>query len=361
MKVGILTFHASHNYGSMLQAYALQESLKGIGCDAKIINFRTLSSRQMYACPINPKHSFFWKLLVTNPFLLYRKYKKYCRFNSFMRDRFDLTIECRLLIDVERIIRDERFDAVISGGDQIWNMNNNDFSIAYYLPFDLPGVCKISYSPSFGGGKIFNYRAYGNAIKGLLSGYNSISIRESYAVSFLEGLLGHRVKNICDPVVLFNSDSLLDLAGEIPLVKEPYLFYYQPFSNEAAEEKAVQKGKQMGVTVVCVDKVSSKGLKVIDSAGPIEFLNLIKFASAVNGKSYHLILLSIILGTPFTIPYENDERIESVFGLLGIEWQVTPKGDILYLKDSEKERIKERLTIMRNEGQVFIKESLGYD
>ena len=30
-KVGIITFHASHNYGSMLQAYALQETVLGKG------------------------------------------------------------------------------------------------------------------------------------------------------------------------------------------------------------------------------------------------------------------------------------------------------------------------------------------
>lgn len=40
-KVGIITFHASHNYGSMLQAYALQQVIIGMGFDCEIINFRT--------------------------------------------------------------------------------------------------------------------------------------------------------------------------------------------------------------------------------------------------------------------------------------------------------------------------------
>ena len=41
MKIGILTFHASHNYGSMLQAYALLHVIMGMGHDCKIINLRT--------------------------------------------------------------------------------------------------------------------------------------------------------------------------------------------------------------------------------------------------------------------------------------------------------------------------------
>lgn len=37
-KVGIITFHASHNFGSMLQAYALQQVILHMGFDCKIIN-----------------------------------------------------------------------------------------------------------------------------------------------------------------------------------------------------------------------------------------------------------------------------------------------------------------------------------
>ena len=33
MRVGIITFHASHNYGSVLQAYALQQTVMVLGHD----------------------------------------------------------------------------------------------------------------------------------------------------------------------------------------------------------------------------------------------------------------------------------------------------------------------------------------
>ena len=46
-KVGIITFHASHNYGSMLQAYALQQVVLSMGYDCAIINFNE--------CPHVPK------------------------------------------------------------------------------------------------------------------------------------------------------------------------------------------------------------------------------------------------------------------------------------------------------------------
>lgn len=49
-KIGLITFHSSHNNGSMLQALALQTVLeKKYNCKVEIINFSNESQRNMYA------------------------------------------------------------------------------------------------------------------------------------------------------------------------------------------------------------------------------------------------------------------------------------------------------------------------
>lgn len=48
-QIGILTFQASHNYGSMLQAYALQTYLQKLGYIPIIINLRKPIQKQVYA------------------------------------------------------------------------------------------------------------------------------------------------------------------------------------------------------------------------------------------------------------------------------------------------------------------------
>ena len=48
-KVGIITFHAAHNYGANLQAYALQQYVSGLGYDCEIINFRSYKQKNKYA------------------------------------------------------------------------------------------------------------------------------------------------------------------------------------------------------------------------------------------------------------------------------------------------------------------------
>ena len=40
MKIGILTFHCAHNYGAVLQCYALQEFLCSIGHDVCVVDYK---------------------------------------------------------------------------------------------------------------------------------------------------------------------------------------------------------------------------------------------------------------------------------------------------------------------------------
>jgi len=50
MKIGIITFHASLNCGSMLQAFALQEILeKKYHADVEVINYSNWGQRNYYA------------------------------------------------------------------------------------------------------------------------------------------------------------------------------------------------------------------------------------------------------------------------------------------------------------------------
>ena len=48
MRIGILTFHGSHNYGSVLQAYALSTWLKDAGHETEIINLRNAAQKRAY-------------------------------------------------------------------------------------------------------------------------------------------------------------------------------------------------------------------------------------------------------------------------------------------------------------------------
>ncbi len=39
-KIGIITFHSAHNYGAMLQVYALQNIIEKLNNESCVINYR---------------------------------------------------------------------------------------------------------------------------------------------------------------------------------------------------------------------------------------------------------------------------------------------------------------------------------
>lgn len=362
MKIGILTFHAAHNYGSMLLAFALQEALRGVGHDVMIINHRIYAQRMMYANPLKFNHKVYIKSLFTHPLLFFSNAKKWRLFEQFSCKHHRLTKLCSTLVDVEQVLKEEHFDAVITGGDQIWNMNSSDFSLAYFLPFDIPNMKKISYSPSFGGGGYFKPEHFGNSIKGLLQDYDYISVREESASQFLSELLKRDVCSVCDPTLLLDFTKYSELAGDRRLIQEKYIFYYSPFSTPATEKIALEYGKQMGLPVYTSNGQPSQchGMKRLQDSGPIEFLNLIKYSELVCGNSFHMAVFSILLHKEFFVLSKADARMESLLKKLGISGRFI--GTIQQVASGfsriDWENVDERLQQERVFGMNFLAQSL---
>ena len=90
--VGIITFHASHNYGSMLQAYALQQIVLSLGLKCEIINFRTERQKLFYQ-PIFNRGTSLGKIkryILLSPYLKSLKGKKLL-FEDFLNNNLHLT------------------------------------------------------------------------------------------------------------------------------------------------------------------------------------------------------------------------------------------------------------------------------
>ncbi|MDE5551911.1 MAG: polysaccharide pyruvyl transferase family protein, partial [Muribaculaceae bacterium] len=101
-KTATITFHASHNYGSMLQAYALQQTLLSLGVENDILNFRTPRQKEVYRDPRNipPIKGFQLKNRIKAVLgkILYKDNneilgRKYDRFENFITNQLKVTNE----------------------------------------------------------------------------------------------------------------------------------------------------------------------------------------------------------------------------------------------------------------------------
>lgn len=315
-KIGIITFHAAHNYGSVLQAYALQKILTKMGLMCEIIDFRTERQKDQYR-PLTKRKG--CKYFLKNCYFLlnYRNRKdKYNKFETFIADR--LCKSKREYSSLNELYSEEdQYDYYISGSDQIWNTAPNDANMAYFLPFVKSGK-KIAYAPSFGQiGDIKNK----NEIANYLSKYDYISVREEYGQNLINKLIGRCADIVLDPTLLMDKDDWERLVDSKPLIDGDYIFFYTLFASSDIIKTVKKISKDLKLPVV-ISNISNQ-YEIFNSfikktnCGPEDFLNLIKNAKLVCATSFHGTVFSVLLHKPFiALNGMNDNRISTLLRMM---------------------------------------------
>ncbi|MDE6215507.1 polysaccharide pyruvyl transferase family protein [Bacteroides sp.] len=327
-KVGIITFHASHNYGSMLQAYALQQVVKSLGNECEIINFRTDRQRGFYK-PLFLRGNLFDR--IKRGIL----YLPYLRSLLKRRDLFEAFLQNDLNLSSEEYVSEEelkaatlKYDYFISGGDQIWNPACFDFDWAYFLSFVKSGR-KIAYAPSMGPSPLaIQSEDVINRIKSQLMTYDYISVREPESGEKIKMLLGRNVENVLDPTFLIESEFWNQKAGDKPLVNGKYIYVYAPSLHTEVFHYAQRLAKHFGCRIIVSQmfnstkdniKVRKYSIEHFLTVGPNEFLNLCKYATCLVGSSFHLIAFAILLRKSFyTVGGVTDSRISNILKIAGL-------------------------------------------
>lgn len=338
IKTATLTFHASHNYGSMLQAYALQHVIKSLGFDNTIINLRTNGQKFMYRHPDDVRNAS-WKSKYIGRLLKipFRKnlIKKYFLFEGFIAQDLDITEELSSLEDVTDFVRENKFDLYVAGSDQIWNTSCRDFDWSYFLPFAEKNA--LSYACSMGpSGQI---QVKGNTyehIRNYLLNFRAISVREKGTAQVIDRITGHCPEVHIDPTLLLSSKEWESDKHfiEAPIVKGDYMFVYTPFYNADVYDIASRISKIKKIPVVCSMfhyKAFLKHTKIkrLLPVGPWEFLNLIKHAKMIVSGSFHAIAFAIIFKRPFfAVNGDYDNRMCSILSLLSLENHTIHINDI---------------------------------
>lgn len=322
MKTATITYHAAHNYGAMLQAFALQQTLLSLSVENKIINLRTQVQRAHYP---HPNAMVFSSVSRLAGWLLYGGplsglYKKYSLFESFLDNDLILTKE---YTDLSQLSENEiGADLFISGSDQVWNTSQKDYNDAYFLPF-VHTKRKISYAASMGLKPADNVSSgIHDRIRFYLRDFESISVRDESSRELASHLTGKEVLVHADPTLLLERNAWDRQTGVHPLVKGQYVFVYYPSTFEELDDLALEVGKLLGIKVVISNKTGNLKaffhMKKCLACGPWEFINLIKNATVVVTSSYHATLFSLLFHRPFYVLDRQDARIDSLLSAVGL-------------------------------------------
>lgn len=129
-KIGILTFHKSINYGSVLQAWALYNVLRDY--DISVIDYEPDVYRDKYCLFSSAKR---WKHNINrllNCMAIKRQIQGFAEFRS---EYLPLTKKCTSSDISENTFA--KYDAIITGSDQIWNVRAEDADDAFFLPYSI--------------------------------------------------------------------------------------------------------------------------------------------------------------------------------------------------------------------------------
>ncbi|TPF78574.1 MULTISPECIES: polysaccharide pyruvyl transferase family protein [unclassified Bifidobacterium] len=371
--VGLITYHAAHNNGSFLQAYATQKKIRQLGVQCDVIDFSTPLQQYIYAVykPIRgPKD------IVKNAYaLLHHRLiqQRHDDFEHLIHSALSLTPHSYSDPSQMRGLEHE-YDIFVSGSDQIWNMDAWDYSDAYFLNF-VHNKPKVSYASSMGGHILDKRGDKQLAVKyrALLADYRAISVRERSAQDYLNDVIDQPVTQVIDPTLLLKQHDYDDITAP-RLVNEPYIFYYAIDSIErndsaarAVQEYAASKGLPVYVMFTGNKSFGLKkyGFHLLEAAAPNHYLSLIKHADHVLTASFHGTAFSILFEKQFHVvrgmhngKVNMDDRMSSLLHVCGLESQQLIQGHPWQNDVIDYDAVKPRLQREVDRSTVYLQQAL---
>lgn len=346
MKIGILTFHTAHNYGAMLQTYALKITCEKLGHETHVINYtpKYISDQYRYFKPKKNIKSDILALMNLRGNVVKNK-----RFEEFKNQYFDM-----------RPFAAEEYDAILYGSDQIWNPNiAGGFDSVFFAEHCVKARRHVAYAASVGKQE-FSEEEYRD-FQRLVKNFDAVSVREESAARYLQPLFNRPIEVTLDPTLMTGKK---DWEGVMvcPNRRDKYILIYEValFPETLAVAKALSE--QTGFPIVRILYTRTKlqyGYQTMNDLGPCEFLGWIRNAEYVVTSSFHGTAFSLLFGKNFyTIPHHSyASRMTDLLAKLNLSDRLVhslPEKIV----DVDYDKVEKKLMEEREKSLAFIKKSI---
>ena len=292
--VGILTFLHNGNYGSSLQAYALQRVIREMGYEAEHMDYkpdRQEKIRNMLRSGNSPRLLLdgMRKRQVQGAQAGMRE--KIRLIDDFYARRMNLSSPCRSRKELEAL--SPKYDVLLCGSDQIWNpvwMNP-----AYFLSFGDPSKPRIAYAPSLGVHHAPARRKC-RMIRRMTALFDAISVREEEGARLMVTITGERPEVLPDPVCLLDRNAWEEVACPAP-GGDPYLLCYFIGENPSYWEQVRKISGETGLKPLVIPVTAdsyAQPFERLDGVGPEGFLGAVAGAGEMCTDSFHGLVFATI-------------------------------------------------------------------
>lgn len=337
----IVTWYKSENFGTCLQAYATYSVLQKNN-DVVFLDRRTYYPITKLSFFLNKViHKLMAKLKNGNSTVSflgfeYQHRQKIDKIEQFCKNNYEVrSIQSRK--DVVQI--DTWADCYLVGSDQMWNPWL--LSPQYLLDF-VPQKSKkpkYSYAASFGVDSIPNEKKH--LYQKYLPKFTHITVREPRASELVKNISSKYAEVVLDPTFLLTQNewslfaSKSNICGEYGLNRDYVVCYFigaQEFDHiKTVKKLAVLFGLKVVLLPIKENDYLEKDVTIIANACAYDFVSLIDNAKLVCTDSFHAVVFSFLMGTPFyDFPrfnkgdiYSQESRLQNIiekFGLNNSYW-----------------------------------------
>lgn len=317
-RIGILTLPIGANVGGVLQAFALNITVTGMGYEVETL--KNYSDRQL-----------------SKPILyLYRIFVEYNQRRFISRYIRRSKIVIRDEAGFEKI--GKFYDTLITGSDQVWREECTG-SYYYYYYLALPealSVNKIAYAASFGIG-LDEWQSDDERVeklRQLVLHFTGVSVREDSGIDICRRFYKGKVLHVLDPTMLLSKDTYLLLCSKILnnlKVIKPHLFAY--ILDDTADKRQIVRNcadcASLGITTYTERKKIKnlfllKDLNVNHYMFPSveQWLANFVIADFVVTDSFHGTVFSILFNKQFIVIANKDRgqaRFDSLLRMFGLQ------------------------------------------
>jgi hypothetical protein len=382
LKIGLLTYHFSDNFGAGLQAYGLREWLRRQGAEANFINYHPshVEAGGTFQSPFkagglkaNLKIVYLWLSRVRHE--MFGNAKQKDLFVRFQRDTLGVTgprLPTAQAVDAFLTSPEGRFDLLICGSDQIW-APSQQFGIdpVYYLDFPsgAQGARRASYAPSFGRASLDP--AFEEAATGYLAVFEGLSAREKSGVETVKKLSGRDVAWVPDPTILLGDFTpFVDSHGDD--IGEDHVFCYALRTGSGIRDVAEAASATSGVPVISPFNPHRRWREIGTTIypSPEQWVAHLAKSKFVVTNSFHGTVFSILFRKPFlTVELPGaraglNERSRSLLTALGLEDRMVDGSNAAQVQDMlsrpiDWNSVEPRLSALQNAGRAYLTDQLS--
>lgn len=389
MKIGILTFHSQINYGGLLQCWALQTELEGLGHEVVVIDRWFDDYNEALVGPYAKWGVKQWikfsirGVLGLGDFGRYRRHKKTKR---FLKRYLKLTpynfVKWRYAPEMLGI------DLMVVGSDQVWHCAYWGDPSVYLLEgaerCNLPPV--ISYAASFGLKEL--PKDYVSLYKKGLARFKAISCREREGVEICKGL-GYDATHVVDPTLLLEPAmwrKIIDEDGKEKTAKRRLICYFMSVDLKDAMPRLIEFSCKLECDVdvfvnncailpfpnsfgSAIKNIQPSKINICRSSDPLDFVKAFSKATWTLTDSFHAVMFSSIFECNARFVRPSDAMRSAMFARIEEFAASCVNGEFFvddvegalksFCKGEEISYNQQKISQLRSNSLSWLKQSLG--